>query len=445
VPLYSWSFPDAEDFVLANARVPLCLMSDLDLPRAGEGLVDCDILIRKGRVAGLAAPGQLCADVPRVDCDKGIVLPRLLDLHTHLDKGQIWGRKSNPDGTHWGARTSVMADREANWTAQDVRARMDFALRAAYAHGTSAVRTHIDSLGKQAGISWPVFAELREAWKGRIDLQAVALFPIDLAINDEAQFRALVETVARHGGVLGGMTFLGNLPDERWQAALARLFGAAAAHGLDLDFHVDESEAVEARSLAEIADMIVKTGFKGRVVAGHCCALSLAPDQEIEDTIKRVADSGLAVVSLPMCNMYLMGRTARRTPRWRGVTTVHEFAAAGVPVAVASDNTRDPFYAYGDLDLVELYREAVRILQLDHTGETWPQLVATTPAQIMGLPELGKISVGGPASLILLRARSFNEMNARPQNDRAVLVNGRAVDTTPPDYRELDSVLGIEG
>ena len=32
------------------------------------------------------------------------------------------------------------------------------------------------------------------------------------------------------------------------------------------------------------------------------------------------ADAGIAVVSLPMCNMYLQGRTAGRTPRWRGVT-----------------------------------------------------------------------------------------------------------------------------
>ena len=39
----------------------------------------------------------------------------------------------------------------------------------------------------------PVFAELRDAWKGRIALQAVALFPTELAIDDEAQFRAIVE------------------------------------------------------------------------------------------------------------------------------------------------------------------------------------------------------------------------------------------------------------
>ena len=441
MPAHSWIFPQTDDFVLANARAPLCLATAQALPPAGEGLAACDLLIRGGRVAAIQPPGTLGAALPVVDCDQGLVLPRLVDLHTHLDKGHIWPRRANPDGTHGGARVAVMEDRAANWTADDVRARMDFALRCAYAHGTSAVRTHIDSLGKQAAISWPVFAEMREAWKGRVDLQAVALFPIDYALDDEPMFRQLVAEVAHHGGVMGGMTFLGAV-DEKFQRALARVFDAAAANGLDLDFHVDESDDPQARTLAAIADMVQAKGFCGRVVAGHCCSLALAPDAEREDTIKRVADAGLSVVSLPICNMYLMGRTAHRTPRWRGVTTVHEFAAAGVSVSVASDNTRDPFYAYGDLDLLEVFRESVRILQLDHSGADWLRLVASTPAGVMGLPDQGRLEAGLPADLILLRARSLNEMNARPQNDRAVLVKGRPIDATPPDYRELDPWVG---
>ncbi len=435
------SFPQTDEFVLSHARVPLCLTTASPLPAAGEGLGACDLFIRGGRIADIAAPGTLGVAAPVVDCDQGIVLPRLVDLHTHLDKGHIWPRRANPDGTHGGARISVMEDRAANWNADDVRARMDFALRCAYAHGTRAVRTHIDSLGKQAAISWPVFAELREMWKGRIDLQAVALFPIDYALDDEPMFRALVARVAHHGGVLGGMTFLGSV-DDRCRLALSRLFEAAAANGLDLDFHVDETDEREARTLGAIADAVQSTGFAGRVVAGHCCSLALAPDSEREETIKRVADAGLSIVSLPICNMYLMGRAANRTPRWRGVTTVHEFAAAGVSVSVASDNTRDPFYAYGDLDLLEVYRESVRILQLDHGKPDWLRLVASTPAQVMGLPDHGRLEAGLAADLIILRARSFNEMNARPQSDRTVLVKGRAIDTAPPDYRELDPWVG---
>src|SRR5690606_36026530 len=114
----------------------------------------------------------------------------------------IWARNPNPDGSFLGARMATAADREARWNADDVRARMEFALRCAYAHGTGAIRTHLDSIGKQTAITWPVFAEVREAWKDRIALQAVSLYPADIAVDDEPQFRAMVETVARHGGVL---------------------------------------------------------------------------------------------------------------------------------------------------------------------------------------------------------------------------------------------------
>ena len=93
MPPHSLTFPHTDDFVLAHARVPLCLATAGALPPAGEGLGACDLLVQGGRIAAMAAPGTLGATAPVVDCDQGIVLPRLVDLHTHLDKGHIWSRR----------------------------------------------------------------------------------------------------------------------------------------------------------------------------------------------------------------------------------------------------------------------------------------------------------------------------------------------------------------
>ena len=426
-------------FRLANARVPACLVADATRLKSGaDGLAPCDIVIEKERIASIDPTAVAQDGLPRFDLDQGIVLPRLVDVHTHIDKGHIWQRAPNPDGSFMGARTTVMADREANWSYDDVAKRMDFALRCAFAHGTGALRTHIDSYPKQIPICWPLFTEMREEWKGRIAMQAVALYPIDLALNDAPQFRALVETVAKHGGALGGLTFLGSAPDEKTDAALDRVFEAAMANGLDLDFHVDESDSPDARTLERIADAALRHKFKGQVVAGHCCSLALANDAERAAIIAKVAEARVAVVSLPMCNMYLQDRTAGRTPRWRGVAPLHELAAAGVTVMVASDNTRDPFYAYGDLDLLEVYREATRILHFDHSDRAWPKTIAATAGEVMRLPN-GRMAVGVPAGMILTRARTMNELLSRPQNDRVVLYAGKQIDRTLPDYRELDA------
>ena len=424
-------------FRLTNARVPICLVADASrLAANADGLATCDVAIDNGRIAAIGPAGAAHDGLPAFDVD-GIALPRLVDVHTHIDKSHIWGRAPNPDGTFMGARLSVAADREANWSAEDVARRMDFALRSAFAHGTGALRTHIDSYPGQTPISWGVFAEMREQWKGRIALQGVSIYPVDVALNDEAQFRAMVDTIARYGGILGGMTFLGAAPDNRTDAALDKIFAAAKANGLDLDFHVDESASPDARTLARIADAALRHKFPGRIVAGHCCSLALMDDDERDAVIAKVAAARIAVVALPMCNMYLQDRQAGRTPRWRGVAPLHELAAAGVTVMVASDNTRDPFYAYGDLDLIEVYREATRILQLDHSPEPWIKTIAATAGEVMGLAH-GRIAVGAPAGLVLTRARTMNELLSRPQTDRVVLCAGRQVDTKLPDYRELD-------
>ncbi len=432
---------DGPAYRLANARLPLDLAPGLILSAGPDRIAAADLVIEKGRVVRVAPPGESGAgDLPALDLQDGLVLPRFVDMHTHLDKGHIAGRSPNPDGTFLGARTTVAADREARWTAEDVRARMDFALRCAFAHGTGAVRTHLDSIGKQTAITWPVFAEMREQWAGRIALQSVALFPYECVEDDEGQFRAIVDTVARHGGVLGGLTFMGQPPDERLDRALDRMMGAAAAHGLDLDFHVDESDSPDARSLEHIADAALRNRFRGRIIAGHCCSLALFGEEDRRRVTGKVGEAGIAVVSLPMCNMYLQDRQGGRTPRWRGVAPLHELDAAGVAVAVASDNTRDPFYAYGDLDMIEVFREATRILQLDHSDRPWIRLLGPAAAGILRLDGPGTIREGGPADLVLVSARNLREFVTRPQSDRVVLVAGRPVDMAPPDYRELDSL-----
>ncbi|MDK4706326.1 cytosine deaminase [Rhizobium sp. CNPSo 4062] len=428
--------PNAARFVLSNATVPAVTLSGSKTP-GNEGLVQADIVVTDGLVSGILAPGTAPVEYAKVDMKEGMVWPTFADMHTHLDKGHIWERRPNPDGSFMGALDAVRTDREANWSANDVRKRMEFSLRSAYAHGTGLIRTHLDSLAPQHRISFEVFTSVREAWKDKIALQAVALFPLDSMVDD-AFFADLLRVVRDAGGLMGGVTQMN--PDI--DAQLDKLIRAAADNGLDIDLHVDETEDRQVLTLKAIAEAVLRNGFTGKVTAGHCCSLARQDENIAHATIDLVAKAGISVVSLPMCNMYLQDRHAGRTPRWRGVTLLHELAAAGVPTAVASDNTRDPFYAYGDLDPVEVFREAVRILHLDHPLDTAARVVTTSPAEILGRPDIGRIAVGNPADLVLFSARRWSEFLSRPQSDRVVLRKGKVIDRSLPDYRELDSVIG---
>jgi cytosine deaminase len=428
------SLPEHTNFVLANATLPAVTVSGFKA-EAKEGLIKADIVIAGGIVSAILAPGTAPAELPKTDLRDGMVWPGFADMHTHLDKGHIWERQPNPNGSFEGALGAVRADREANWSADDVRRRMEFSLRTAYAHGTTLIRTHLDSLSPQHQISFEVFQQVREDWKGRIALQAAALFPLD-AIFDDAYFADLVSVVTKSRGLLGGVTQMSPELDAR----LDRLIRAASENGLDIDLHVDETEDKQVLTLKSIAEAVLRNKFEGRLTVGHCCSLARQDEDVAKATIDLVAQAKIAVVSLPMCNMYLQDRHAGRTPRWRGVTLFHELAAAGVPTAVSSDNTRDPFYAYGDLDPVEVFREAVRILHLDHPLDTAARVVTTSPAAILGRADLCRIAVGAPADLILFSARRWSEFLSRPQADRIVMRQGKGIDRSLPDYRELDPI-----
>jgi cytosine deaminase len=193
-------------------------------------------------------------------------------------------------------------------------------------------------------------------------------------------------------------------------------------------------------ALGVIARTAIRRRFKGNILCGHCCSLAVQPEDVIADTLAACAEAGLAVVSLPMCNMYLQGRSAGKTPRWRGVTLLHEMAAHGIPVAIASDDCRNAFFSYGDQDMLEVFTQATRIAHLDRPYGHWPQAATRTPAAIMTLAGRGVIGTGRPADLVLFKARAMSELLSRPQSDRVVLRRGQAIDTVPPDYRELDDL-----
>jgi cytosine deaminase len=435
--------PAGERFALRNVRAPSCLVrSDLAAADTSADLLAVDVLVDRGRIAAIEPAGRLPAELGP-DLDASMLLPGMVDVHTHLDKGHIWPRRPNPTGDVPGASRATAQDRSANWHAEDVRRRMEFGLATAYAKGVVAIRTHLDSLAPQAGISFPVLRDVRARWAGRIDLQVSSIAPLDIFLGEEG--RQLADIVAESGGRLGAVTRFAKYPDEPMPAelgdGLARLFALAAERGLDLDLHVDESTDPRSRTLLEVARTAARARFAGRILCGHCTALALQTDDLIETTIAACAETGIDIVSLPTVNMYLQDRTAAaRTPRWRGVTVVHEMKARGLRVAVAGDNCRDPFHAYGDHDMLDTFTQAVKILHFDHPLGDWIRAATETPAAIMGVAG-GVLAVGAAADLIVLKARDYSEMLSRAQFDRVVLRAGRAISTELPDYRLLDDLM----
>lgn len=432
--------PSSECYWLKNAHIPVSLLENEGFsPQTAEGLTLVNLEINDGNINRITSTIPPEDNIPVIDLKKKIVFPCFVDMHTHLDKGHSWQRCPNRDGTFDSALKMVLEDSRREWRLEDVYRRMEFGVKCSYAHGTAAIRTHIDSFGQQAQISLTALAELQRQWAGKITLQAVSLVSLDYYQTSEGA--ALADKIAEFGGILGGVAYTN--PDL--QAQIDITFKLAQERGLNLDFHLDENGDSDSTCLAAIARTAIKEQFSGQIICGHCCSLAVQSPEIIQETLNLVKNAGIAIVSLPMCNLYLQDRQEEKTPFWRGTTKIKEMKKAGIPVAFASDNCRDPFYGFGDHDGLEVFTQAVRIAHLDTPYADWVNSVTLTPANLLGLPHLGRIKTGLEANLLIFKARYFSELLSRPQWDRLVIRRGLSIDTTLPDYQELDDlVLGIE-
>ena len=412
---------------LANATVPAALRP--------AGLPSRLSLRIEGAHIGAVQP-QAAADAPVFELDGATVLSGFVDAHTHLDKGDLLAAGLRPERELLAAVERVRDD-YVRWSEAELRQRIGFGLRCAYAHGTRALNSYCDWSEPTGPLAWRVLQDLRREWAGRLELTLTSLAPID-ELADPAHAETIARAVAEGRGVLGWFVYPG-APIE-W---LPRAFDLAERFDLRLDFHVDEHLDPPQANLGAIARLARKRGYGARTVCGHACVLAALPPAECDTLLDAVAASGLALVALPFTNLYLQDAAAhgpRRTPRRRGLLPAHEARARGVPVAIGSDNHRDPFFPGGDLDPLQALALGALALQLDDPVEDWADTITTTPARLLHLAWDGVLRPGAPADLTLHPGRGSAEVLSRSGHGRQLVRAGRRVQPLLPDPRELDTL-----
>ncbi|RZI97450.1 MAG: amidohydrolase [Variovorax sp.] len=359
--------------------------------------------------------------VPSLAPARGILLSAMVDAHAHIDKTYTVREAGAAEGDLFVAIQRMAAHR-AGWTASTLRARMQRALEEAWRAGTRALRTHLDWDDGEAPIALAVFEELRDEWRERIELQFVALASLDLFADGDVGLR-VAEAVQRADGVLGAFVYR----NDRIEHKLDRVFELAQAHGLALDFHVDEGLDADATGLRTIAQNTIARGMQGRVACGHACSLSVQDDATAQATLALCAQAGIHLIALPSTNLYLQGAWDR-TPVQRGITRLREAAAHGLRPSLATDNVQDAFYPYGGYDLVETFGLGVQMAHLAPAAD-WLDAITVSPARALGLAWDGRIAPGAPADLVLLAATDEYELLDPRGRRRTVIRAGRMLET----------------
>lgn len=333
----------------------------------------CDILIENGRIAGF---GQFepVAGMPVEEGGGAIVIPGLIDAHTHLDK-TTWGMPWHVNNRAALLRERIDFERENRKEIgiDPHRQSMRHAI-GLVAHGSTHIRSHVDidpthGLSLVEGI-W----ETREKLRGVIDIEVVA-FPQSGLMVMPGTAELLDEALKQGCEVLGGIDPCGIDRDPKGQLDL--LFALAVRHGVPIDIHLHEAGELGAFTMELIFERVRANGMEGQVAISHAFALGMNDHLRVGRLIEEIAALDVAIVTT--------GAPSATVP------SIRQLKAAGVRVAAGCDGIRDTWGPWGQPDMMDRARvigmkNGVRSdIELEHVLH----IVSQGGADVMGIEGYG--------------------------------------------------------
>jgi cytosine/creatinine deaminase len=379
-----------------------------------------DVAIRDGRIERIG-PDLAGAWGETLDVADRLVLPGFVETHIHPDKAFIADRT---EGLRAGGPSaqSLVAELKKAFTVDDIYRRARRVLELAVRHGTTTMRAHIelDAFVETRGLE--AMRRLQHDLAPVLDLRLIA-FAQEGIFNDSVTQDLLREALKSGVPTLGGCPYM----DKDQRAHIDWFFETAQAFGARLDFHADSSDDPAMLTSDYIAEQTVARGMQGHVTLGHLCTLDALEPAHRARVIDKLREGRIHVISLPATELHVKGRGAARYT-WRGITRLAELRAAGVNVAISTNNIVNPFTPYGHPDPL---RQALVAAMAAHLGNldqlAWLlDLVTVDAARAIGLEGYG-LAEGCRADLVVLDARSPADAITEQAEKLWVIKGGRVV------------------
>ncbi|PZW41873.1 cytosine/adenosine deaminase-related metal-dependent hydrolase [Humitalea rosea] len=383
------------------------LLRDIRLPD-GTG---CDVLVEDGRFAAFGRNLTAPSGAANEDGAGGLLLPGLIEGHTHLDKS-LWDMPwyRNECGP-------LLGDRIANERRQRGLLGLDPARQARavadrfLALGTTRIRSFAD-VDTEIGLKHVhALLELREAQAGVQEIQVVA-FPQSGLLVRPGTLELLTAAMADGADIVGGLDPSGIDRDPKGH--LDAVFALSGKTGKPLDIHLHEPGELGAFALELTVERTLALGMQKRVVISHAfCLGDVAPARQ-SGLLALLAEAGIAL--------------ATTAPPSRNVPPVAACRAAGVTIFGGNDGIRDTWTPYGAPDMLQramligLKNDFRRDDQIDVA------LDCVTGAAALGCGFSGHgLAVGMLAEAVLVDAQSVAEAVVAQPSRRLVISGGRVV------------------
>ena len=388
-----------------------------------DGRTDIDLLALGDRIAavGPALPAPPGAVI--IDAAGSLLSPPFVDAHFHLDATLSHGLpRVNASGTLlegiqlWGELKPLLTEEAI---AERALQYCDWAV----ARGLLAIRSHVDVCDERL-LAVRALLDVKRRVAPYLDLQLVA-FPQDGLLRSPGALAQLERALDLGVEVVGGIPHFERTP-EQGAESVRILCELAAARGLLVDMHCDESDDPLSRHIETLTFHTQRLGLQGRVTGSHLTSMHSMDNYFVSKLLPLMKEAGVHAVANPLINITLQGRHDSY-PKRRGMTRVPELLAAGVNVGFGHDCAMDPWYALGSADMLEVAAMGLHVAQMTSTTGQRQCFDAVTvnSARILGLQGYG-LEPGCRADFVLLQAGSPAEA-IRLRAQRLFVVRGGAV------------------
>jgi len=353
------------------------------------GATATDILIRDGRFARLdetdiSAPGN------EIDAQGQLLLPGLVDAHTHIDKtfwGQPWQRHQAGPRLIDKIENERRLRRELGFCPRIQSANL---LRQAISRGTTHIRSHVDIDSEIGLANLEGVLGAREAFRDSMTLQLVA-FP-QSGLLTRPGTRELLETAIDIGAEVVGGIDPGAI-DRDPAGHLDTIFAIADRKGAEIDIHLHEPDHLGATAVEMILERTRALGFQGRVTISHAFCLGMIDDVYLDTLTEGLVEQRIAIMT--------------HGPGHVAFPPIRRLHDAGVLICAGSDGIRDAWGPYGNADMLERamlmgFRSNFR---RDEDLELVLDICSYGGARVMGADDYG-LEPGCQADFVLVDAET---------------------------------------
>jgi cytosine deaminase len=369
------------------------------------------VLIENGRIVAIGPALPPPVGVTVEDGEGCLLLPGLVEAHTHLDKSLL--------GLPWYVNEvgPKLLDKIDNERLNKRRLNMDPYVQSfrqtvqSSRLGSTHIRSHVD-VDTDHGL-WGVegIMRMRDECRDIIDVEIVA-FPQSGLLRRPGTLDLMHQAMKRGAEVVGGLDPCAIDRDPKGH--LDAVFGLCQSYGKPLDIHLHEPGEMGAFSFDLIIERTRALGMQGKVTVSHAFCLG-SPDRDLVDPlIDHIAALDIAIMTT--------GPAARPAP------PIKRLMAAGIRVCSGSDGIRDTWGPYGNGDMLEraMFVGLRNNCRRDDEMRLAFDVVTREGAKVMELEGYG-VDVGCRADLLLVPGESLADTIVSRSPERRVIKRGKIV------------------